>query len=94
MNLVHRFKETTRNIDTIGLGRISENNLGEFIEHLFEIAIEDISHMPQFEDITMGETDCFIQYLFPFQTKCQSSEEKADVVQKDTLKTFRTATTL
>lgn len=86
-------KEKTRNVDTIGLGSISKTNLEEFVEYLFEIVVEDISHMPQFEGIIWGETDCFIQYLFPFQTRSHFSEKAADIGQQATLKTFRTATT-
>lgn len=37
------------------------------VEHQFEIIVEDIRGLSVFGNTVWGETDCFVQYHFPFQ---------------------------
>lgn len=37
------------------------------VEHQFEIVVEDVRGLSVFGSTVWGETDCFVQYHFPFQ---------------------------
>ncbi|CAF1106445.1 unnamed protein product [Rotaria sp. Silwood1] len=41
------------------------------IEHYFEVLVESINGLRAFESMVWGESDCFIQYLFPVQQEQQ-----------------------
>lgn len=71
----------------------SKNDQATLAEHYFEILIEGISGLRAFESMVWGESDCFIQYLFPVQ------QEQPQTVNVNSIKPFefrqiRTATTL
>ncbi|KAL3878157.1 hypothetical protein ACJMK2_030527 [Sinanodonta woodiana] len=65
-----------------------------FVEHIFEVVVEGIRGLSQFENMIWGEADCFVQYYFPAQV--QSSSPDGPVIKHavPTLKSYRTATTL
>ena len=44
------------------------------VEHQFEITVEDVRGLSVFGSTVWGETDCFVQYHFPFQRLQQSSD--------------------
>ncbi|KAK3584373.1 hypothetical protein CHS0354_001298 [Potamilus streckersoni] len=64
------------------------------VEHIFEVVVEGIRGLSQFENMIWGEADCFVQYYFPAQV--QSSSPDGPVIKHavPTLKSYRTATTL
>ncbi|CAF3575312.1 unnamed protein product [Rotaria sordida] len=51
---------------------LSNNDQTTLIEHYFEVLIESINGLRAFESMVWGESDCFIQYLFPVQQEQQS----------------------
>ncbi|CAF2487401.1 unnamed protein product [Rotaria sp. Silwood2] len=77
------------------ISTISNNN-GQslsLVEHHFEIMIESINGLRAFESMIWGESDCFIQYLFPVQHEQQQSTN-INSIKPFQLRTIRTATTL
>ena len=42
------------------------------VEHQFEIVVEKIKGLSVFGNAVWGETDCFVQYHFPFQRHLDS----------------------
>lgn len=42
------------------------------VEHQFEIVVEEIKGLSVFGNTVWGETDCFVQYHFPFQRHLES----------------------
>lgn len=48
------------------------------VEHQFEITVEDIRGLCVFGSTVWGETDCFVQYHFPFQRDLQHSDFSSD----------------
>jgi len=42
------------------------------VEHQFEIVVEDIKGLSVFGNTVWGETDCFVQYHFPFPKHLES----------------------
>ena len=63
------------------------------IEHQFEIMLEGITGLRAFESMVWGESDCFIQYLFPVQQE-QDQLTKNNSVKPFQLRPIRTAATL
>ncbi|CAF4540004.1 unnamed protein product, partial [Rotaria magnacalcarata] len=45
----------------------NNNDQPTLAEHCFEVLIESINGLRAFESMVWGESDCFIQYLFPVQ---------------------------
>lgn len=41
------------------------------VEHQFEIVVEDVRGLSVFGSTVWGETDCFVQYHFPFQSQVE-----------------------
>ena len=37
------------------------------VEHCFEISVQTVRKLSAFERTSLGETDCFVQYNFPYQ---------------------------
>lgn len=37
------------------------------VEHWFEIFVQNVRRLAAFENTSVGETDCFVQYKFPYQ---------------------------
>jgi C2 domain-containing protein 3 len=70
----------------------SDNQSSSLIEHHFEIMIENINGLRAFESMIWGESDCFIQYLFPIQEEQQLINTNS--IKPFQLRTIRTATTL
>ncbi|XP_068718257.1 C2 domain-containing protein 3-like isoform X2 [Montipora capricornis] len=67
----------------------------ELVEHQFEITVEDIRGLSVFGSTLWGETDCFVQYHFPFQ-RLQQQHSSQTTGQDEILKLqpHRTHTTL
>ncbi|CAF1141894.1 unnamed protein product [Adineta ricciae] len=63
------------------------------IEHQFEIMLEGITGLRAFESMVWGESDCFIQYLFPVQQD-QDQLTNNNSVKPFQLRPIRTAATL
>jgi C2 domain-containing protein 3 len=70
----------------------NNNNQSSLIEHHFELLIESINGLRAFESMVWGESDCFIQYLFPTQQEQQLTNPNS--IKPFQLRTIRTATTL
>jgi C2 domain-containing protein 3 len=70
----------------------NNNNQSSLIEHYFELMIESINGLRAFESMVWGESDCFIQYLFPTQQEQQLTNPNS--IKPFQLRTIRTATTL
>ncbi|CAF2632795.1 unnamed protein product [Rotaria sp. Silwood2] len=71
---------------------LSNDDQTTLIEHYFEVLIESINGLRAFESMVWGESDCFIQYLFPIQQEQQ-------LINNNSIKPFefrpiRTAATL
>ena len=79
-----------RDISTISNN--SQSSCSSLIEHHFEIMIEGINGLRAFESMVWGESDCFIQYLFPTQQEQQLRNSNS--IKPFELRTIRTATTL
>lgn len=45
------------------------------VEHQFEVVVEDIRGLSVFGSTVWGETDCFVQYHFPFQRHLESDTQ-------------------
>jgi C2 domain-containing protein 3 len=71
---------------------ITDNDQSSLIEHYFELMIESINGLRAFESMVWGESDCFIQYLFPTQQEQQLTNPNS--IKPFQLRTIRTATTL
>jgi len=69
---------------------ISNNDQASLIEHQFELMIESINGLRAFESMVWGESDCFIQYLFPTQQETND----ANSIKPFQLRPIRTAATL
>ena len=37
------------------------------VEHWFEISVQNVRKLSAFEKTSLAETDCFVQYNFPYQ---------------------------
>ncbi|XP_035686866.1 C2 domain-containing protein 3-like isoform X2 [Branchiostoma floridae] len=63
-------------------------------EHIFEVVVEGVRGLSQFETAVWGEADCFVQYHFPAQQ--QTAQAGGPTVRHAmiTLKPHRTVTTL
>ena len=61
------------------------------VEHYFEMMIESINGLRAFESMVWGESDCFIQYLFPVQ---QEQSPNVNSIKPFQLRSIRTAATL
>ena len=72
---------------------ISNNDPSSLIEHQFELMIESINGLRAFESMVWGESDCFIQYLFPIQQE-QTQLTHANSIKPFQLRSIRTAATL
>ena len=48
------------------------------VEHQFEIVVEDIRGLSMFGSTVWGETDCFVQYHFPFQSHLEPDYTPSD----------------
>ncbi|CAH3017538.1 unnamed protein product, partial [Porites evermanni] len=72
--------------------RDDHEGLQELVEHQFEITVEDIRGLCVFGSTVWGETDCFVQYHFPFQRDLQHSDFSIDAI--PILQPHRTPTTL
>jgi len=70
---------------------ISNNDPSSLIEHYFELMIESINGLRAFESMVWGESDCFIQYLFPTQQEQLTNTNSTKPFQ---LRSIRTAATL
>jgi C2 domain-containing protein 3 len=81
---------TNKQISTISSNHQSSSS--SLIEHHFEIMIESINGLHAFESMIWGESDCFIQYLFPIQQEQQLTNPNS--IKPFQLRTIRTATTL
>ena len=79
---------TNKTMSTIS----NDNQSLSLIEHHFEIMIESINGLRAFESMVWGESDCFIQYLFP--TQHEQPLTNTNQIQPFQLHTVRTATTL
>jgi C2 domain-containing protein 3 len=71
---------------------ISTDDQASLIEHYFEIMIESINGLRAFESMIWGESDCFIQYLFPSQQEQQLTNPHS--IKPFQLRQIRTAATL
>lgn len=78
---------THRNIPTKSPSQSSSS----LIEHQFELMIEGINSLRAFESMVWGESDCFIQYLFPVQ---QEQSPNVNSIKPFQLRSIRTAATL
>ncbi|CAF1129871.1 unnamed protein product [Adineta steineri] len=73
---------------------ISNNDQSSsLIEHQFELLIESINGLRAFESMVWGESDCFIQYLFPVQHE-QEQSTNTNSIKPFQLRPIRTAATL
>ncbi|CAF0800277.1 unnamed protein product [Rotaria sp. Silwood1] len=81
---------TNKKISTISTNNDQSLSL---VEHHFEIMIESINGLRAFESMIWGESDCFIQYLFPIQHE-QQQLTNIHSIKPFQLRTIRTATTL
>ena len=70
----------------------SNNDQSSVIEHYFEIMIESINGLRAFESMVWGESDCFIQYVFPVEQEQQLINTNS--IKPFQLRTIRTAATL
>ena len=59
-------------------GMLMECCVSVVVEHQFEITVEDIRGLSVFSNTVWGETDCFVQYHFPFQRQLQSSDRSSE----------------
>jgi C2 domain-containing protein 3 len=81
-----------KQISTISNNNQSSSSSSSSVEHHFEIMIESINGLRAFESMIWGESDCFIQYLFPTQQEQQLTNP--NLIKPFQLRTIRTATTL
>jgi C2 domain-containing protein 3 len=70
------------------------NDQTSLIEHHFEIMIESINGLRAFESMVWGESDCFIQYVFPAQQEQQQQLTNPLSIKPFQLRQIRTAATL
>ena len=71
---------------------IPYDDQSSLIEHCFELLIESINGLRAFESMIWGESDCYVQYLFPIQQEQQLTN--TDSIKPFELRPIRTATTL
>ena len=69
------------------------NDPSSLVEHQFELMLESISGLRAFESMVWGESDCFIQYLFPAQQDHDQFTE-GSTIKPFQLRPIRTAATL
>lgn len=69
----------------------TDQSSSSLVEHYFEIMIESINGLRAFESMVWGESDCFIQYLFPTQ---QEQSPNVNSIKPFQLRSIRTAATL
>ncbi|CAF1190222.1 unnamed protein product [Rotaria sordida] len=86
---------TNKKLSTISNNNNNNNNNQSLslVEHHFEIMIESINGLRAFESMVWGESDCFIQYIFPIQHE-QQQLTNINSIKPFQLRTIRTATTL
>lgn len=72
---------------------VSNNDPSSLVEHQFELMIESINGLRAFESMVWGESDCFIQYLFPVQQE-QDQLTNTNSIKPFQLRPIRTAATL
>ncbi len=84
-DLISSSSSTTNKNSTI------THNEQSLVEHYFEIMIESINGLRAFESMVWGESDCFIQYLFPTQ---QEQLPNVNSIKPFQLRSIRTAATL
>ena len=41
--------------------------LNYIVEHWFEVSVQNVRKLSAFEKTSLAETDCFVQYNFPYQ---------------------------
>ncbi|XP_066282765.1 C2 domain-containing protein 3-like isoform X2 [Branchiostoma lanceolatum] len=63
-------------------------------EHIFEVVVEGVRGLSQFETAVWGEADCFVQYHFPAQQQTAQGGGPSVRHAMITLKPHRTVTTL
>ncbi|XP_014783134.1 C2 domain-containing protein 3 [Octopus bimaculoides] len=70
----------------------------DYIEHVFEVVVEDIHNLQHLEEMVYGEADCFVQYSFPTQSTAQASHsassKETGSITDISMKTSRTGITL
>jgi C2 domain-containing protein 3 len=71
---------------------VPNTDQSSLIEHYFELMIESINGLRAFESMVWGESDCFIQYLFPTQQEQQITNTNS--IKPFQLRSIRTAATL
>ena len=81
---------TNRNSSTL----LNHNQSLSLIEHHFDIMIESINGLRAFDSMVWGESDCFIQYLFPIQQQQQQQIVDINSMKPFEFRPIRTATTL
>ncbi|CAM4925264.1 unnamed protein product [Rotaria socialis] len=69
----------------------NNNDHATLAEHCFEVLIESINGLRAFESMVWGESDCFIQYLFPVQ---QEQSVNVNSIKPFEFRQIRTPTTL
>ena len=92
VQISHAGKDLPSSSNCKNASTVSNNDQSTLVEHYFEILIESINGLHAFESMVWGESDCCIQYLFPFQQEQQ-------LINSNSIKPFefrqiRTATTL
>jgi C2 domain-containing protein 3 len=93
VQIVHSDSDLVSSLTNKKLSTISDTQLSSsLIEHHFEIMIENINGLRAFESMVWGESDCFIQYLFPIQEEEELINSNS--IKPFQLRTIRTATTL
>jgi C2 domain-containing protein 3 len=83
---------TNRKPPTPTATTVSNTDQSSLIEHYFELMIESINGLRAFESMVWGESDCFIQYLFPTQQEQQITNTNS--IKPFQLRSIRTAATL
>ncbi|XP_028397672.1 C2 domain-containing protein 3-like isoform X2 [Dendronephthya gigantea] len=64
------------------------------VEHWFEISVQNVKKLSAFETTSLGETDCFVQYNFPYQKPDFDAVTSAGLCEDlPGLQSHRTATT-
>ncbi|CAI9744497.1 domain-containing 3-like [Octopus vulgaris] len=80
-------------INTSSSTTTDEGICKDYIEHVFEVVVEDINNLQHLEEMVYGEADCFVQYSFPTQSSTQAPLETGAITDIS-MKTSRTGVTL
>ena len=92
VQVAHSSADSFPSLTNPKIPRIPDHQSSSLIEHHFEIMIENINGLRAFESMVWGESDCFIQYLFPTQHEQQLTNVNS--IKPFQLRAIRTATTL